>query len=275
MEPSITKDITPEAQPATPESFGRLVSLLARRDRLTARVEGFPAKIEQARADAAAAGDAIMRLEMDFVADDEDLAPTTLKNHEKTVRAAQERQFEAESMERALRMRLEALEGRLLELDSEVAAEIQVARVDVSATGAALLHELGEELAAAIVPVQRVIAKIGALTAITPLQNARDFMMSAYVGDLQSSMFLFGVNGGVNTAPNMLTARNEATEQAVGEVAERLQHVSDVMALVKGYRAYVPLDRRPKPYVRKGEEMEFSGTGTPPRTGTSAELIVR
>jgi hypothetical protein len=167
----------------TPESFDRLRALLARRDKLIARTESFPEKIEQAHKDAAAAGAQLVQMETDFASSEEEITPAALKRHETAVSAVLKRQAEAEAMQTALKRQQVALEAEIAKLDEDVHSECSVVNVDTSIIAHDLMAGLAHEIEETIKPLQALIAKVEAVVAIAPLPRARDFLVCSHVGD--------------------------------------------------------------------------------------------
>jgi hypothetical protein len=259
----------------TPQSFLRLRQLVDTRNRLVQRVESLPLKIEQAGKDAVAAGDEIVQLEVAQATSIESPTATMIKRHEVAVAAATKRQVEAEAMQTALKRQQVALEAEIARLDEEVHSECSVVNVDTSIIARDLMAGLAHEIEEAIKPLQALVAKVEAVVAVARLPRAQDFLVCSHVGNPTGSLLVDGPRGFADAAPNQLHASPADAEVARAEIRTALRPAIEALALVHQHKDYVPLSKRPAPYVRKGVEMEFKGGGLPPGISVPGDVISR
>jgi|UPI0004847CB8 hypothetical protein len=178
--------------------------------------------------------------------------------------------LEADALVRRLEARLPALESRLDELTSEVQTEVQITKGDAAAVIGGMVDALGPDLLAALEPLKQVTARIIALEECLPPGTAGRARFEPFIPEPGHEPLYVG-GGEYSKGPNLLKVDDATMTAARAAVADKVQCVRDVLALARSFQAYVPHERRPKPYVLKGTRIEY--TGAPPTF--DAEIIKR
>jgi hypothetical protein len=160
-----------------------------------------------------------------------------------------DRHAAAQQRLRSAHIRVSGLEDKAVTIDAEVQAATFMLSAELQQYYESVKPALAAEMEAAVKPVIAVLAKVGAFG--LPM---RDVMRSAFIGN-PADFHLVG--------PGMLShdwrGTNLLTQpplEADVSVATEIQAMlaPAVQALVRGraHPEYVPLARRPKPYVIKG-----------------------
>jgi hypothetical protein len=166
---------------------------------------------------------------------------------------------------------LQALETKAPEIDEEVRAAGTVLQSEQGIWASNAAQALRNELQEAVRPLVRVMARARAVGG----PELRDFLSAALVPDPEGFM-RFPVSGGgwVNQGTNLLDAPpDEIGAAAARAISENLKPVRESLAAVRSHGDYVPLAKRPKPYVRKGRTTEgvkgdarpFGAADAPPK----------
>jgi chromosome segregation ATPase len=156
--------------------------------------------------------------------------------------------------------RVKALEDRAAEIDTDVEKANNVMNLEASIAGQDIEANIAAELRLKVKELQSMFAKIRALNRVTRSARTLDFLLDAFVPDLEKCMRTTGLNGHSNSSPNLIDVVTEETKQAEAEIAEQLKPISDALAAGRRHLTYVPLARRLGPYVRKGS---YGGPGGP------------
>ncbi|MBP0639570.1 hypothetical protein [Cupriavidus sp. AcVe19-6a] len=250
-----------------PESFARLEELRAKRQRLIEAAEGTPAQIDALGKEVEALREEATARQVAFLAE---VATAKLKQaHDAQMATLTQRELELEAQLRRLRSNLPALESEIASVEKEMnAAELEV-RLDAARIGC----DIGDPFIAEILRLAEAmrpwLAKVKAVQDATgaclmgQVYVPQPHFVSRYVG-----------YGEYSRASNVLGKEcPEANEQAA-EVRALLEPVQRALAMATGCNPYIPLDERPKPYVRKGQTVTWSG-GAPPLGGSSSSVIRR
>jgi hypothetical protein len=181
-----------------------------------------------------------------------------------------------DAKQRALNRARNALiihEARAPEHDEEVQAAVIVLENDLIAFGGDMTENLRAELLEKVKPLQGVFEAFRAIGALGG-PGVRDVIEAAYVPDPKGFMRMQASGmGWMNYGTNLLAEAPEAEHaQQAGAIVEALRPVRASLAAAKGLGAYVPLDKRPKPYVRrgyshegvKGDSRKFGGDDSAP-----------
>lgn len=174
--------------------------------------------------------------------------------------ALEQQQVECELRIRRLRTKLSAIEARAPDLDEKIELATGVVRIEANMAAEALRSQLAEEIREKAKDLQLLYAKVRALQRSVPMPRTYDFLLDAYIPDLESCMRINTGTSSYNTAPNLLLSANPETQQAEAEIVALLKPISDAIAAGRQHRPYVPLAQRPQPYIRKGILLE-AGAG--------------
>ncbi|QVN19577.1 hypothetical protein [Burkholderia pyrrocinia] len=230
------------------KTLSELRELLDQRKKLDDAVNSAPADIVAAEVELAGLRQQFAALEADVVLVDDAKLPSLQKEIAKLAGTIDDKDLSI----RRMRARLDALEARAPELDNKIDLAIGYVRVEASMAAQDLQVELAETLRSKVEEVQMIYAQVRALNRLVPMPRTSDFLISAYVPDLESCMRVNTGTGHYDAAPNLLAITNADTESAESEIAETMKLIADALIAARSHRPYVQLAKRPKPYVVKG-----------------------
>jgi len=229
--------LTPEVKAAIQDVH----DALARRKLLDEATEASPARIAEIEHEANRLRGEIASREADIALCDEAEAPAK----EKTIRKlADELTAKERELNRA-KARLEALEARAPEIDMAVDDAARTLNLEVSMLGESFKVRICEELREAVKPLLPILEKARAVG-----RPFNDYFQAAYLPDPEgfvlSNKYIGAISGhaGVNLLDSASGESNPITEV--------MAPVRAALNALCAHRAYVPLAKRPKPYVRKG-----------------------
>ncbi|EIN02299.1 hypothetical protein WQE_04902 [Paraburkholderia hospita] len=250
------------------ETLNELRGLLDQRKKLDDAVSSAPSEIAAGEAELAGLRHQLAMLEADVVLVDDDEFPKLQKQI-----ADLSEVIDAKDLAfRRLKSRLKALEDRAPELDNKIELAIGYVRVDANIAAQNLQAELASELRSKVAEIRSIYAQVRALQSVIPLQQARDFLVCAHVPDLDHCMVSYPHGIPRDFSQNLLEQRDDATEAAESQIAEALKPITDAFLLARKHNPYVPLAKRPVPYVRKGAWDGPGGrTGDRPEQSEQAE----
>lgn len=174
--------------------------------------------------------------------------------------ALEQQQVECELRIRRLRTKLSAIESRAPDLDEKIELATGVVRIEANMASEALQSQLAEEIREKTKDLQLLYAKVRALHRLVPMPRTDDFLLDAYIPDLEACMRINTGTSSYNTAPNLLVGTSPETQRAEAEIVALLKPISAAIAAGRQHRPYIPLAKRPQPYVRKGILLE-AGAG--------------
>ncbi|MBB3637156.1 hypothetical protein [Variovorax atrisoli] len=250
MKPSSSYVITPELDRAS-AAVADAVALCKRlNDQLGAtasQIKALEAEVEQLTAERATAeaalaladGDEVKALDKAALRLDTDLG-------------VKEREL------RRLRARIAALEVEGPKLHEAVRLRAQELDVELGLWSNAAAAALTPEVEAAAKQLAVVIEKAHAIGG----QTMRDFTDAAYV-PRPSGFIRQRVNGGWYNAGANLLEPSQGLGPDAAEIQSLISPIRQAAVNGKVYPDYVPLARRPGPYVRKGIEVRQGGTPAP------------
>lgn len=155
----------------------------------------------------------------------------------------------------------QALEAKAPEIDEDVSIAQNLLSLERGLWLGPVLETLQTELTEAVRPVVGILAKIKALRLCSP--TLQDVASAAWVPDPLN--FMLSTNGvySYNNGRNLLD--DAPNEQQRAEAEAILVAVLSVNQLISGHHEkYVPLEMRPKPYVRKGYTMQGAAEDAAP-----------
>lgn len=242
------------------EAIDALNRALDRRKKLDDAVGSAPAQIAGAESELQSLRSELAAKEAEIVWVDDAKVPAMEKEIAKLVAA-----IEAKDRE-ILRAqgRVKALEDRADEIDAEVEQAKTMLNVEASMAAVEVQANIAAELRLKVKELQSIFAKVRCLNRLTPIGTTTDFLASAYLPDLEMVMRIPGPNGFSNTTPNLLDVVTEETRRAETEIAQQLKPIAEALVAGRRHRPYVPLARRPVPYVRKGSIGGPGGPTEPP-----------
>lgn len=149
---------------------------------------------------------------------------------------------------------LKVHEERAPALDEEVRAAVVVLENDLLTFSGDLTERLRAEILERCKPLQGAFA---ALRALGPLGGVgvRDVIDAAYIPDPRGFVRMQGGTGvgSINCGTNLLAGEPEPEHAELAKaITQALAPVRASLVAGKALGSYVPLDKRPKPYVRKG-----------------------
>jgi hypothetical protein len=149
-----------------------------------------------------------------------------------------------------VRARLAALEAKMEASDEAVISAAGALSGEIGFLEAALASAISNELAAALKPAIAVLAKARAIGGA----QMNLLVAGAVVPDPAASISLMGEAA---FCTNLLHAAPDAQhEEAAGGIREALAPLRATLAAARGLARYLPLGKRPKPYVRRGYTMD-------------------
>ncbi|MGU7843011.1 hypothetical protein ACV22V_26490 [Burkholderia sp. AW33-5] len=230
------------------ETISNLRELLDQRKKLDDAVNAAPAEINSLEIELSSLRQQMASLDADIVLVDEAQLPAKRKQ----IKALDEVIAEKDLAVQRAKRRLEVLEARAPDLDEKIEIAIGFVRVEASIASQSLRSDIAEELRGKLHDLQLIYAKVRALNGLVRDGHATDFLQSALIPDLDHSMRITMQNGTHETSANLLEIRNDDTAAAEALISEAMRPITDVLALARKHRPYVPLAKRPAPYVRKG-----------------------
>jgi hypothetical protein len=236
------------------EAIRELNELLAQRGKLDEAVDTAPAEIAEAERELANMRQTLAAHEADVVLVDAAKLPALQKDINRLATAIDAKDLEV----RRMRARLDALEARAPELDSKIDLAIGYVRVEANMAAQDIQVVLAEELRSKVAEVRMIYAKVHALQYLVPMDRTRDFLVSAYVPDLESCMRVNTGTGHYDAAPNLLAITTNDTASAAAEIAATMKPITDALIVARKYRPYVPMAKRPQPYVNRGTLVNLS-----------------
>lgn len=146
---------------------------------------------------------------------------------------------------RRAKSRLDALEARAPELDAAVDQAGYMLNLEVGMQGEIFRARISEELREAVKPLLPILEKARAMG---PLFN--DYLQAAYLPDPEGFILGLRSNGAIssNVGVNLLNG----VSNVPNPITEVMAPVNAALNALRSHRAYVPLAKRPKPYVMKG-----------------------
>ncbi|WP_144142648.1 hypothetical protein [Paraburkholderia sp. BCC1884] len=248
-------EATKSAEPLVDaDAINELNELLSQRRKLDDAVDEAPGQIAAAERELSGLRADLAAREADVVFVDDSKLAALQKEIAKLADAVDAKDLAV----RRLKARVEALEARAPELDSKIDLAIGFVRVDANMAAQDVQAELAEELRSAVAKAQVIYAKVRALQRLVPMDRTSDFLISAYVPDLESCMRVNTGTGHYDAAPNLLAAATDETKAAEAELAELMKPITDAVHAGRKHRPYVPLSRR-QPYIIKGSNEGIGG----------------
>jgi hypothetical protein len=244
------------------ETLNELRELIGQRKKLDDAVNSAPADIFAAEGELSEMRRQLSVLEADVVLVDDAKLPSLQKEIEKLAGTIDVKDLAV----RRLKGRLEALESRAPDLDSKIEIAIGYVRIEVNIAAQSLQSQLAEELRDKVKTVRMLYAQVRALQSVVPLPQTNDFLLCAHVPDLEQCMASYASGAPRDVSQNLLALVDDGTAAAESEVAEALKPIAEALMVARKHRPYVPLAKRPAPYVRKGA---WDGPGG--RTGDRIE----
>ncbi|AYQ89189.1 hypothetical protein EDD84_18720 [Burkholderia gladioli] len=248
---------TPQPAPSAPaypnlsidaETLSNLHDLLDQRKKLDDAVNAAPAEIGAAEAELSALRQQMATLEADTILIDD----AQLAQAQKRIQALDGVIAQKEIGLRRAKARLEALEARAPDLDEKIEIAIGYVRIEAGIAAGSLRAEIAEELRTKVRDLQLIYAKVRALNGLVRTERTSDFLMSALIPDLDHSLRVTTKAGTFEQSTNLLEVKSDDTSAAEAVVSEALRPITDALLLARKHRPYVPLAKRPTPYVRKG-----------------------
>lgn len=247
-QPDLVEQPAPLSLSIDAETISELRTLLDQRNKLDEAVNAAPAQIAAREAELSALRQRLAALEADVVIVDDAALPALQKQITKL-----SNEVDAVDLDvRRLKGRLNALEARAPDLDEKIEIAIGYVRVEANMAAQNLQVALAEELRNKVADVRNIYAKVRALQGFVPNARTSDFLVSAYVPDLESCVRVNTGTGHYDASPNLLAFADADTDAAESEVVEALRPVTEALLLARKHKSYVPLAKRPVPYVRKG-----------------------
>lgn len=242
----------PDVHAATPDDsedpIKELSELIGQRRKLEAAADEIPAQVQAAEQELAALRGTLASKEASLVLIDE----AKLKGLQKEIDAIAESINGKDLALRRLKNRLVALEGLAPDLDEKIDLAIGFVRVEANMAAQDMQASLAEELRGKVAEVRVIYAKVRALQRLVPMVRISDFLISAYVPDLESCMRVNTGTGHYDAAPNLLSLADEDTAAAEAAIAAEMKPITDALAIGRQHRRYVPISKRPQPYQYRG-----------------------
>lgn len=214
---------------------------LARRKLLDDAANTSPARIEEIEQEANRLRGEIASREADIVL----CAEAEVPAKEKAIRKLADELTAKETELNRAKARLDALEARAPEIDAAIDEAAHMLNLEVGMLAESFKARISEELREAVKPLLPIMEKARAVG-----RPFNDYFQAAYLPDPEGFILSTQYTGanfghvGVNLLNGVSGEPNPITE-AMGPLNEALN-------ALRAHRAYVPLAKRPKPYVRKG-----------------------
>lgn len=261
MKKAPAASVTPEAPDfSSLEALRGLADLLEQRRTLEERVAQIPAALAEAREELGTLDKEIGEAEVSLLTLPDKQVPAAIKRRD----ALEAKQVECALRIRRLEVQLSAIEATAPDLDSKIELEIGAIRIEASIASETVQVALAEDIRQSVSGLRVLYAKVRALQRLVPTARTGDFLLDAYIPDLESCMRVNTGTGHYNSAPNLLQVIDPETQQAEAEIAEMLRPITDALVASRKHVPYVPLAKRPQPYVFKGSnEGPARGNGGP------------
>ncbi|WP_343661101.1 hypothetical protein [Ralstonia sp.] len=229
--------LTPEVKAAIQDVH----DALARRKLLDEAADASPARIAEIEQDANRLRGEISSQEADIALCDEAEVPAK----EKAVRKlADELTVKERELSRA-KARLDALEARAPEIDAAIDEAAHTLNLEVGMLAESFKVRISEELREAVKPLLPIMEKARAVG-----RPFNDYFQAAYLPDPEGFIVNTKSAGAIfgHVGVNLLNG----TSGEPNPITEVMEPVNAALNALRAHRAYVPLAKRPKPYVRKG-----------------------
>lgn len=243
------------------EAIRELNDLIEQRRKLDEATNAAPEQIAAAEQELASLRNYMASKEADVVFVDDSKLPGLQKEIAKLSESIDAKELDL----RRKKARLDALEARAPELDAKIDLAIGFVRVEANMAAQDIQVELAEELRSKVAEVQMIYAKVRALQRVVPMDRTSDFLLSAYLPDLESCMRVNTGTGYYDAAPNLLAITNDETQAAEAEIAVAMKPITGALIVGRQHRPYVPLAKRPQPY-------QFRGSNEGPTRGLSGPI---
>ncbi len=233
-----------EVYALTPEVIQAIEAVhdaIARRKVLDEAVNEAPARIAALEQEADRMRGELARLDADIALCDDAEVPAK----ERAIKKLDGDLSTKETELRRARARLDALEARAPEIDAAVSEAGYVLNLETNSLAESFKERISEELREAVKPLLPILEKA---RAVGPLMN--DFCQAAYLPD-PAGFYLARSNNNANFANigfNLLSGAS-GLPNPINEV---MAPVNAALAAWRGHKPYLPLAKRPVPYVRKG-----------------------
>ncbi|KFX77209.1 hypothetical protein [Ralstonia solanacearum] len=229
--------LTPEVKAAIQDVH----DALARRKLLDEAADASPARIAEIEQDANRLRGEIASQEADIVLCAEADAPAK----EKAIRKlADELTAKERELSRA-KARLDALEACAPEIDAAIDEAARMLSLEVGMLAESFKVRISEELREAVKPLLPIMEMARAVG-----QPFHDYFQAVYLPDpegfILSTQYIGAIYGHVGI--NLLNG----TSGEPNPITEVMAPVNAALTALRAHRAYAPLAKRPKPYVRKG-----------------------
>lgn len=217
------------------------------------------AKIDEAAAQLHALEADLRRLASDVGAEEGKLAladaPAEIRRHEKVVKDLLTESEMKEREVKRLRARIQALEEQAPALDEALRAAVSDLRIEFSGWQSGLAARIGTELEALVAPIRTLVAIANAAAHGAGANSLSDFVAAAYIPDPDGFIRTPVAHGWENRGRNLLQGLPNTRPAEAEAVAVQCLPVLQALRAGESHKAYVPLARRPVPYVRKGYEV--------------------
>ncbi|RDK01620.1 hypothetical protein [Paraburkholderia lacunae] len=239
------------------EALREFSSLLEQRSKLEALANEIPAQIASAQSEIDAIGAKTVDSELASLEVTEKQLSATLKQREDL----EQQQVECGLRLRRLQTRLNAIEAKMPDIDAQIDLAIGAIRIEAAMASEAIQVELAEEIRSKVADLQAVYAKVRALQRLIPMARTSDFILDAYLPDLETCMRIeSGTGNHYNRSPNLLAVTNPDTHAAEAQITDALKPITDALIRGRNHKSYVPLAKRPQPYIRKSIVLEGSSS---------------
>lgn len=230
------------------ETISNLRDLLDQRKKLDDAVNAAPTEIKALEVEFSSLRQQMATLDAEVVLIDEAQLPAKQKQIKALDGVIAEKDFAV----RRAKARLETLEALAPDLDEKIEIAIGFVRVEANIAAQSLRSEIAEELRDKLHELQLIYAKVRALHGLVRTDRTGDFLQSALIPDLDHCMRITTRDGTYEASTNLLETRNDDTAAAEALISAAMRPITEVLALARKHRPYVPLAKRPTPYVRKG-----------------------
>ncbi|WP_175872687.1 hypothetical protein [Burkholderia sp. BCC0397] len=230
------------------ETISNLRELLDQRKKLDDAVNVAPSEIKFLEDELSNLRQQMAALDAEVVLVDEAQLPAKQKQIKVLDGVIAEKDFAV----RRAKARIDTLEALAPGLDEKIEIAIGFVRVEASIASQSLRSDIAEELRDKVHELQLIYAKVRALNGLVRDDRTSDFLQSALIPDLDHCMRVTTRSGTYEASTNLLELRSDDTAAAETLISEAMRPITDVLALARKHRPYVPLAKRPAPYVRKG-----------------------
>lgn len=217
------------------------------------------AKINEAAAQLPALEADLQRLAGEVGAEEGKLAladaPAEIKRHEKVIKDLMAESETKEREVKRLRARIQALEEQAPALDEALRAAVSDLRIEFSGWQSDLADRIGSELEVLVAPIRQLVAMAKAAAYGAGTSNLSDFVAAAYIPSPSNFLRTRDHGGWVNLGRNLLEGLPNSLPAEAAAITAQCLPVLQALRAAESHTAYVPLARRPVPYVRKGVEI--------------------